>query len=56
MLDLLAQGQLPQSGLVRQEAIALPLFLANRFGAVYAPKVDCAHSADVADPAHFRSL
>ncbi len=56
VLDLLAQGQLPQSGWVRQEAIALPLFLANRFGAVYAPKVDCAHSADVADPAHFRSL
>lgn len=36
VLDLLAQGQLPCTGLVRQEAVALPVFLANRFGAVYA--------------------
>lgn len=36
VLDLLAQGQLPQSGWVRQESIDLPTFLANRFGAVYA--------------------
>ncbi|MBV2163926.1 MAG: saccharopine dehydrogenase NADP-binding domain-containing protein [Comamonas sp.] len=36
VLDLLAQGQLPNAGLVRQEAVALPAFLANRFGAVYA--------------------
>lgn len=35
-LDLLAQGKLPQSGLVRQEDIPLNLFLANRFGQVYA--------------------
>ena len=35
-LDLLAGGQLPQQGLVRQEQIKLPEFLANRFGAIYA--------------------
>jgi saccharopine dehydrogenase-like NADP-dependent oxidoreductase len=36
VLDLLAEGVLPQSGLVRQEEIALRDFLANRFGGVYA--------------------
>lgn len=36
VLDLLAEGVLPQSGLVRQEDIALSDFLANRFGRVYA--------------------
>jgi saccharopine dehydrogenase-like NADP-dependent oxidoreductase len=36
VLDLLAQGKLPQSGLIRQEEIALPAFLANRFGQCYA--------------------
>ena len=36
MLDLLAQGRLPQSGFVRQEDVALADFLGNRFGAVYA--------------------
>jgi len=36
VLDLLAQGKLPQSGLIRQEEIALPAFLANRFGRCYA--------------------
>ena len=36
MLDLLAQGRLPQSGFVRQEDVALDDFLANRFGSVYA--------------------
>jgi saccharopine dehydrogenase-like NADP-dependent oxidoreductase len=38
MLDLLAQGKLPQQGFVRQEDVALKDFLANRFGAVYAPE------------------
>lgn len=37
MLDLLAQGQLPQQGFVRQEQVPLAAFLGNRFGAVYAP-------------------
>lgn len=35
VLDLLAQGQLPASGFVRQEDITLPAFLENRFGAHY---------------------
>jgi saccharopine dehydrogenase-like NADP-dependent oxidoreductase len=36
MLDLLAQGELPQSGFVRQEDLPLATFLDNRFGRVYA--------------------
>jgi saccharopine dehydrogenase-like NADP-dependent oxidoreductase len=36
MLDMLAAGQLPQSGFVRQEDVRLADFLANRFGQVYA--------------------
>ena len=36
VLDLLATGQLPQRGLIRQEDISLATFLANRFGCVYA--------------------
>jgi len=36
MLDLLAQGKLPQRGFVRQEDVTLADFLANRFGRVYA--------------------
>jgi saccharopine dehydrogenase-like NADP-dependent oxidoreductase len=36
MLDLLAQGRLPQAGFVKQEEIDLADFLANRFGRVYA--------------------
>jgi len=35
-LDLLAEGDLPQEGLIRQEDIALDRFLDNRFGAIYA--------------------
>jgi saccharopine dehydrogenase-like NADP-dependent oxidoreductase len=35
VLDLLASGQLPTRGFVRQEDIALDAFLANRFGRVY---------------------
>ncbi|MDO8410636.1 MAG: saccharopine dehydrogenase C-terminal domain-containing protein [Phenylobacterium sp.] len=34
--DMLAQGDLPQSGFVRQEDIPLDRFLANRFGRWYA--------------------
>ena len=44
MLDLLAHGQLPQRGFVRQEDVALDDFLANRFGSVYA-QVDQARAA-----------
>ena len=36
MLDLLAAGELPQRGFVRQEELPLATFLANRFGSVYA--------------------
>jgi saccharopine dehydrogenase-like NADP-dependent oxidoreductase len=36
MLDLLAQGRLPQRGFVRQEDLRLSDFLANRYGQVYA--------------------
>lgn len=36
VLDLLANGRLPQQGLICQEQIKLPEFLANRFGALYA--------------------
>jgi saccharopine dehydrogenase-like NADP-dependent oxidoreductase len=44
MLDLLAQGQLPRRGFVRQEDVALDTFLGNRFGRVYA-QVDQARAA-----------
>jgi saccharopine dehydrogenase-like NADP-dependent oxidoreductase len=40
VLDLLADGTLPQSGFVRQEDITLQAFLANRFGKVYARAQD----------------
>ncbi|KQU78476.1 MULTISPECIES: saccharopine dehydrogenase family protein [unclassified Rhizobacter] len=36
ILDMLADGQLPQQGFVRQEDVKLADFLANRFGRVYA--------------------
>jgi saccharopine dehydrogenase-like NADP-dependent oxidoreductase len=35
-LDLLAEGALGESGLIRQEEIGLARFLDNRFGAIYA--------------------
>ena len=34
-LDLFREGKLPQCGFVRQEQVALPDFLANRFGKAY---------------------
>ena len=34
-VDLFREGQLPQRGFVRQECVALPAFLANRFGSAY---------------------
>ncbi len=36
MVDLTAQGVLPQQGFVKQEGLALETFLGNRFGCVYA--------------------
>lgn len=38
VLDMLADGSLPQTGFIRQEDIPLPTFLANRFGRYYAPE------------------
>jgi saccharopine dehydrogenase-like NADP-dependent oxidoreductase len=35
VVDLFRQGKLPQSGFIRQEQVALPDFLANRFGRAY---------------------
>ena len=37
VLDLLAEGRLPDHGFIRQEDIPLADFLANRFGRCYAP-------------------
>jgi saccharopine dehydrogenase-like NADP-dependent oxidoreductase len=34
-LDLFREGRLPQRGFIRQEQVALPDFLANRFGRAY---------------------
>ncbi len=34
-VDLFREGQLPQQGFIRQEQVALPAFLANRFGKAY---------------------
>ncbi len=34
-VDLFREGQLPQQGFIRQEQVALPAFLANRFGSAY---------------------
>lgn len=39
VLDMLANGEVPQQGFVRQEEISLERFLANRFGRVYDPEV-----------------
>ena len=36
LLDLHREGLLPQSGFCRQEDIGLDVFLANRFGRLYA--------------------
>ena len=38
VLDMLADGQLPHSGFIRQEDIPLADFLGNRFGRFYAPE------------------
>ena len=44
ILDLLATGQLPQTGYIRQEDIPFKVFLTNRFGQVYAkPEIGLFH-------------
>jgi saccharopine dehydrogenase-like NADP-dependent oxidoreductase len=46
VLDMLSAGELPQSGLIKQEDIKLQSFLANRFGRCYAnPAAAAAHAA-----------
>ena len=44
VLDLLAEGLLPQSGFLKQEDIPLDRFLANRFGRYYASPEDAARA------------
>ena len=46
VLDLLAEGHLPQQGFVRQEEIELDLFLKNRFGSHYASGDDAQRLAE----------
>ena len=36
VVDMMREGKLPQSGLVRMEQVSYPDFLANRFGQYYA--------------------
>jgi saccharopine dehydrogenase-like NADP-dependent oxidoreductase len=38
VVDMVASGQLPQQGFIRQEEVAFADFLANRFGRLYAPQ------------------
>ena len=45
VLDMLAGGQLPDRGFVRQEDIPLEAFLENRFGRCYAPEEPVRRSA-----------
>lgn len=45
VLDMLASGDLPQSGFVRQEDVSFPAFLKNRFGRHYATNQAAAHRA-----------
>jgi saccharopine dehydrogenase-like NADP-dependent oxidoreductase len=45
VLDMLSAGELPQSGLIKQEEIGLKSFLANRFGKVYATAAPAAANA-----------
>ena len=44
VLDLLAEGKLPQKGFVKQEDIGFDAFLANRFGRAYARPEDLGHA------------
>lgn len=46
VLDLLTEGQLPATGFIRQEEIALEAFLSNRFGRVYAHRLSDIESSN----------
>jgi saccharopine dehydrogenase-like NADP-dependent oxidoreductase len=48
VLDMLSAGKLPHAGLIRQEEIKLPAFLANRFGRCYALPAPAATTANAA--------
>lgn len=45
VLDLLAQGKLPQQGFVRQEDVCFKDFIQNRFGRYYAKVANAQHQA-----------
>lgn len=45
VLDLLAEGKLPQRGFVRQEDISFDDFITNRFGQYYAEQSSCRNKA-----------
>jgi saccharopine dehydrogenase-like NADP-dependent oxidoreductase len=53
MLDLMADGTLPQRGFVRQEDVSLDQFLSNRFGKVYALP-GSSHASEGADVIRLR--
>ena len=48
VLDLLAQGKIPQKGFVRQEDISFSDFMNNRFGQYYAQQTEPSSKAKVA--------
>lgn len=48
MLDMLANGDLPQKGFVRQEDTDFDIFIANRFGSAYARTEEDDHSLKLA--------
>jgi saccharopine dehydrogenase-like NADP-dependent oxidoreductase len=49
-VDLFREGKLPQKGFVRQEDVALPDFLANRFGKAYEQTARCRASPKLSLP------
>lgn len=55
-LDLLREGTLPARGFVRQEQIPLHLFLANRFGALYAGAGEAEPDREAGTPARPAAL
>jgi saccharopine dehydrogenase-like NADP-dependent oxidoreductase len=49
-VDLFREGKLPQRGFIRQEEVALPDFLANRFGKAYQQCARCRASPKLSLP------
>jgi saccharopine dehydrogenase-like NADP-dependent oxidoreductase len=54
VLDMLKDGELPRSGLIRQEQIGLQAFLANRFGRCYAQATPASADFRSADSGRMR--